>query len=295
MTRSIEGTRPRPGSWTRSRLRRTLRPTKAPWLACAVTVAALGFAWTTAAHGGAGPSHGPSPDPTSPGDGGEHAEAEEARAPSMQPAAPRGETARRDLRSTVILRYECASDIGRREVTLFANGTVRLREGPPGEETMQLGELDPVALDGFRVRLEEEDLEGLRGDYRNVEGDWIERCVLELPERRAAASTPGGAPWRFRFSRYGTLPLALSRVVRIAEEVGAVAEGERGPGLPEGYEPVRGDVLERADGSRFQVVNLTGEGKGVELRGVDSPLTIYVPLEELSGEFSDLVSRKEDR
>lgn len=199
----------------------------------------------------------------------------------------------RDLRSTVLLRYECASDIGRREVTLFANGTVRLREGPPGEEEMQLGELDPVALEGFMTRLDGEDLEGLRGDHRNVDGDWVERCVLELPERRAAASTPGGAPWRFRFSRYGTLPLPLSRVVRIAEEVGAVAEGDRGPGLPEGYQPARGDVLERGDGARFRVVNLTGDGKGVELRGLDSPLTIYVPLEELAGEFVDVVASRE--
>ncbi|MFP3941308.1 MAG: hypothetical protein ACLF0P_13460 [Thermoanaerobaculia bacterium] len=260
------------------------------------TVLALGLPWGAVAPAGAGPAAGEGSAESTPGQEapGEARSADrQAPAPRGEPAPRDGETGSRDLRSTVVFRYECASDLDRREVTLFANGTVRLWKGPPGEEEMHLGELDPAALEGFRARLDAEDLSGLRSDYRDVEGDWIERCVLELPQRRAQASAPGGSPWRYRFSRYGTLPLALSRVVRIVEEVGAVAEGERGPGLPEGYEPVRGDVLERTDGARFRVVALTGEGKGVELRGVDSPLTIYVPLEELAGEFVDLVSRKE--
>lgn len=291
MMRSTDGTRPSPGSRTSRGSRRVRRAAEASGLVLAGSVLVLACSGEAAARAETARSAGPE----SMGARSEQAGSGEARPSSAEaPEAP-NESEDRDLRSTVILRYECVSDIGRREVTLFANGTVRLRDGPPGEEEMKLGELDPVALEGFLTRLEEEDLEGLRGDHDNVEGDWIERCLLELPERRAAASAPGGSPWRFRFSRYGALPLALSRVVRIAEEVGAVAEGDRGLGLPEGYEPARGDVLERADGALFEVVNLTGDGKGVELRGVDSPLTIYVPLEEVSGEFSDLVSREGDR
>lgn len=282
----------------RRRTWRAARPPRLRGVAITATVLALGLPWGSVAPADAEPPGGEGSEEAAPGQEapGEARSADrKAPAPRGEPGPRDGETGSRDLRSTVVLRYECTSELDRREVTLFANGTVRLWKGPPGEEEMHLGELDPVALEGFRTRLEAEDLSGLRSDYRDVEGDWIERCVLEFPQRRAQASAPGGAPWRFRFSRYGTLPLTLSRVVRVVEDVGAVAEGEPGPGLPSEYEPARGDVLERADGARFRVVTLTGEGKGVELRGVDSPLTVYIPLEELPGVFVELVSRKDRR
>jgi hypothetical protein len=192
-----------------------------------------------------------------------------------------------DLRSLVVLRLDCASDLGRREVTLFGNGTVRLREGPPGEEEMSLGELEPVALEGVVARLEAVDLSEVRAETHGVEGEWVERCLLELPLREG-----GGGPASFRFSRYATLPLELSRVVDLAREVGAAAEGDRGPGLPAGYEPRRGDVLERTDGARFRVVQWTADGKGVELRGLEVPLTLYLPAGELGEQFVALVSRE---
>ncbi|HLE84977.1 MAG TPA: hypothetical protein VJG13_11600 [Thermoanaerobaculia bacterium] len=192
-----------------------------------------------------------------------------------------------DLRSLVVLRLDCASDIGRREVTLFGNGTVRLREGPPEEEQMSLGELEPEALEGVVARLEAVDLSEVRAETHGVEGEWVERCLLELPLREG-----GGGPASFRFSRYATLPLELSRVVDLAREVGAAAEGKLGPGLPAGYEPRRGDVLERTDGARFRVVQWTADGKGVELRGLEVPLTLYLPAGGLGEQFVALVSRE---
>jgi hypothetical protein len=192
-----------------------------------------------------------------------------------------------DLRSLVVLRLDCASDLGRREVTLFGNGTVRLREGPPGEEEMSLGELEPGALEGVVARLEAADLSEVRAETHGVEGEWVERCLLELPLREG-----GDGPASFRFSRYATLPLELSRMVDLAREVGAAAEGDRGPGLPAGYEPRRGDVLERVDGAHFRVVQWTADGKGVELLGLEVPLTLYLPAGELGEQFVALVSRE---
>lgn len=193
-----------------------------------------------------------------------------------------------DLRSTVVLRYDCASDIGRREVTLFGNGTVRLFEGPPGDEEMELGELDPDALDGFLARIAAEDLSEAASRHRDVDGDWVERCSLELPLRE------GSGPSSFRFSRYSSLPLELSRVVAVAEELVAVAAGERGTGLPPEYEPRRGDVLRRDDGARFKVVAFTSDEKGVELEGLDVPLTLYLPPDTLRDLFVEVVSRREE-
>jgi hypothetical protein len=202
--------------------------------------------------------------------------------PSILDAAPRG-----DLRSLVLLRFDCASALGRREVTLFGNGTVRLRDGPSGEEEMLLGELDPPALEGAVARLEAEDLSEARSEIHGVDGEWVERCVLELPLREGRKG-----PIHFQFSRYATLPLALSRVVAIAQELGEVAEGARGFGLPPGYVPRRGDILERSDGARFRVLQETADGKGVELQGMKLPLTLYLPAGELREVFVAVISRE---
>lgn len=193
-----------------------------------------------------------------------------------------------DLRSMVVLRYDCESEIGRREVTLFANGTVRLFDGPLGEEEMELGELDPLALDGVLARIAAENLAESPERYHGVEGEWVERCVLELPLRE------GEGPTTFRFSRYSSLPLELSRVVAVADELIAVAAGDRGAGLPGGYEPKAGDVLRRDDGARFRVVGFTSDGKGLELVGLDVPLTLYLPPDALREQFVELVSRREE-
>lgn len=188
----------------------------------------------------------------------------------------------------VVLRYDCASDIGRREVTLFANGTVRLVEGAPGEEEMDLGELDPVALDGALARLAEEDLSEAPAEYHGVDGEWVERCALELPLKE------GRGPASFRFSRYASLPLELSRVVALAEELVAVAAGERGAGLPRDYVPRAGDVLRREDGARFKVVGFTSDDRGVELEGLDVPLTVYLAPDALGDVFVEVVSRRDE-
>lgn len=200
----------------------------------------------------------------------------------------------RDPRSVVVLRYECASDLGRREVTLFGNGTVRLWDGPPGEEEMLLGELDPEALDGYLARLAAEDLSEVPPVLHDVEGDWVERCILELPWLAERPGSGGGAPPVFRFSRYGSLPLALSRVAAVAAALGAVAERERAPGLPPGYQPRRGDVLVRADGARFRVVELTADGKGVELEGLEEPLVLYLAPDAIPEVFEALEPRERE-
>lgn len=193
-----------------------------------------------------------------------------------------------DLRSAVVLRYDCASEVGRREVTLFANGTVRLWDGPPGDQRMSLAELEPDELDGFLVRLDREDLAEEPDAYHGIEGDWIERCELDLPLREGRGRS------HFEINRYTQLSLGLSRIVRIAETVGEMADAVRGAGLEAGYAPRPGDVLERPDGVRFRVVDYTSDGRGVELEGVEVPLTLYLPPDELAEVFARVVERRGD-
>ena len=191
-----------------------------------------------------------------------------------------------DDRTAELVRYDCTTSKTRREMTLFANGTVRLRDGQIGDEWMGLAELGPDELQAFVNRLAGEDLSESRNPEPGVEGAWIERCELRLHLAGRPLQT-------YRFGHYDPLPLNLSRVVRIAEElaekVPVVKDKDE---LPADYDPRPGDVLKRVgDGALFRVVAFTADGKGVELQGVDLPLEVYVPRDQLRHGFTARVSR----
>ena len=191
-------------------------------------------------------------------------------------------------KSQILLRYECRNDLGRREITLFGNGTVRLREGLKQDPVMTLGELNPEELGGFLARLRQEDLSEVPFETDNaLDGAWIESCRLEL-------MLPPAPDRTYVFGRYDSLPLGLSRVVRIAEDLaGKVDPRSREEHLPAGYVPRNGDVLRRVDGELFRIVGPTADKLGVELIGVQVPLTLYLPKGQLANEFVELVSRRE--
>ncbi|HEX5761118.1 MAG TPA: hypothetical protein VF121_18170, partial [Thermoanaerobaculia bacterium] len=187
-----------------------------------------------------------------------------------------------------LLRLDCASSIGRREVTLFERGTVRLVEGAPGKELSALRELGPDELDAFLRRFAEVDLSEVGRLSKGVEGEWVERCRFEL-------ALPSAPPRSFAFGRYDTLPLALARVLRIADELAAGLEVRPPAELPAGYRPQRGDLLRRADGHVYRVAGFTVDGRALELRGLHQPLTLYVLREELRREFVEYLGRGSSR
>lgn len=191
-----------------------------------------------------------------------------------------------DPRSVEILRLDCANTLGRRDVTLFGNGTIRLREGPLGEELMGLAELGTGEYQGFVERLKAESLAEVGRLPTGVEGDWIERCRLAL-------NLPDRPPRILHFGRYDTLPLPLSRILLIAQDMASkvtILEGmER---LPDDYEPRLHDVLRRVDGNLYRVAGFTVDGNGVELHGVYQPVALYVQRDQLRMEFEALVSRR---
>jgi hypothetical protein len=199
----------------------------------------------------------------------------------MRPQPPEVETAPGD-RSHELLDYECRSELGRRRVTLFANGTVRVWDGLLEKQRMTLGELGPDELAAFVRRLRDEDFSEV-APVAGTEGEWVERCTLEL----ALAGQPAR---RYAFGRYDALPFALASTVRMADEVALVALPlDR---LPPEYEPRPGDLLRRVDGVVFEVVRRTSDGSGLELRGKEQPLVLYVRPEDLRAEFDALISRR---
>jgi hypothetical protein len=216
-----------------------------------------------------------------------------------------------DERSHQLVDFDCRSTLGRRRVTLFGNGTIRLWDGLIDDQQMTLGELSPEELGGYLERLHAIDLSEVKAERIEADpavrgvaaetlrldrdarirdaavaaGDWVELCTLELHLGRM--SEP---PDSFRFSRLEALPLAVAEVVRVAQEIG----GRTLPStqLPVGYVPQLGDVLRRVDDLQFEVVGSTMDGQGVELMGVENPFTLYVRRDELPGLFTQLVSRR---
>jgi hypothetical protein len=190
-----------------------------------------------------------------------------------------------DPRTYELLRYECSNELGRREITLFLNGTVRLRDGALGKEAMGLAELNPDELDGALNRLAEENLSEFKHLPSGISGQWIEKCVLAL-------HLPDKPVQLFHFGRYDTLPLAVSRIVRVAEDVAAKVPDLKGSEeLPAGYEPRVGDILKRIDGNLYAVHNVSEDKQGIELQGVVQPLTIYIRKDHLRLEFVAVVKR----
>jgi|CXWL01.1.fsa_nt_gi hypothetical protein len=200
------------------------------------------------------------------------------------PEAPGTLVPSRD-RSTIRLRFDCRSEIGRREITLFANGTVRVKAGIGKDERIELGELDPDQLTAIESRLGEVDLsEDDEGGQAVVVGPWVEQCRLDLLTAADKIRT-------FSFSKAAALSLTLDRLTKIADELAGNVRPELPGDIPAGYEPRSGDELIRADGQRFRVVALTVDGKAVELEQLEEPLVIYVPVGELRALFVRLERR----
>jgi len=188
-------------------------------------------------------------------------------------------------RSIERLRYECYNSLARREITLFANGTVRLRDGLKTNPTLALGELTRDELLSALKQLEEIDFSETETTTEGVGGEWVERCRLQL-------DLPNDRERVFSFGRLDTRPPAVERLVRAAEALALrVQPTDRAQRLPTGYVPKAGDVLRRVDGQLFRILGDTADKQGVELDGVDTPLRLYTPKGGLALEFDRLVSR----
>ncbi len=194
-------------------------------------------------------------------------------------ALPAGATEPVDPRSHELLRLDCRTGGVRSELTLFANGTLRLREGEIGAELMTLAELDPDGIAAIRRRLQAESLGPAARPRSELEGEWLERCrlVLDVPD-----GPRGGA----EFGNLERVSLELSRILAIADELTVIARlRSEIAGLGPDYVPTPGDVLIDRSGARYRVRGWTTDRRGVELHGIDQPLTVYVAVEALAQRF----------
>lgn len=193
-----------------------------------------------------------------------------------------------DPRGVLWIDFNCKSEINQRRVSLFASGTLRLRTEGIEETRVRLAELAPHELSGFLHRLAAEDLSETDAETWSPGGAWIERCRLEM-------TLPGRPAESFGVDRFGSVSLGLSRVLAIVKELDRLVEERSPPSrhLSAEYRPRSGDVLERADGAKFRVVGYTMDKLGVELVGVDLPLTVFIHFDDVRKQFVALVSRRE--
>lgn len=196
-----------------------------------------------------------------------------------------GEPLTADKRSTEVLRYECRSHLGRRDVTLFANGTVRQRLGPLDAQELYLDELRTEELASYLARLEEI-LAGAESEPElapNVpQGSWVDECSLRL-------ALPDTEPVTWSFSVLEIPPLVVAQLIHVADDLADYTRlPERAERLPGDYHPRPGDVLRTAEGGRFRVVDLTADERAVELENLDAPISIFVAVDELSEVFKAL-------
>lgn len=195
-----------------------------------------------------------------------------------------------DLRSVERLRHRCESGIEVFDLTLFGNGTVRLREGPPEDTEMRLIELSPEELNGYVARLSRRDptdafVRGEDDRGAGFEGDWVRQCslVVSLPGREAAT---------FRFSMFDVQSLELARLITISEQLSARARQPYPRGLPTGYLPQFDDILEDHEGDRWRVMRLSEDEMTVELDGIERPERLFVAVSGLAEMFVAVDTRK---
>jgi hypothetical protein len=197
----------------------------------------------------------------------------------------RADAAELSPKSTELADHRCVGDLAEDQLTLFANGTVRLRERVGEREDMLLAELERKEIDGFVARLLDVDLSEAASLRSGITGEWISQCglALALPDQPAVF---------FRYGRFDVLPHALETVRAVLTEVEALARTRAVHGsLPKDYQPKPGDFVRRGDGELFEVVGFTADGKGVELNGINQPVTIYVAL----ADFRSLFVAQENR
>jgi len=193
-----------------------------------------------------------------------------------------------DPRSQEILRYECKNELGRRDITLFGNGTIRVRDGHWDDQSLELDELGPDELQEVIDALESVDIDS-PAPPPSLNGRWSRDCRVRL-------ALPGKKPWEITYSAWALPPVAVSRVIQVAEDLAAhVQPAVRVDHLPKNYEPRAGDYLRDRDGKVWMVLRYTTDRRGLELQGRDEPLRIFVALDQLDETFSDLVRDPRDQ
>lgn len=195
-----------------------------------------------------------------------------------------------DPRSWELFRHRCGGRLGSRELTLFLDGTVRLRVHDQQGDEVRLGQIEEGQLVRTYGRLQalqegigrdgKEWSQGAAG--RGIGGEFLEDCEAEL-------RLPESEKKLFRFSPLEIPPLWLGQLRQLAEDLAGETEPLQHRGLPKDYQPRYGDLLRRRDGVVFRYVGSSSDAKAWILEQVGQPLTTYFPVADRDQVFVGLV------
>lgn len=196
-------------------------------------------------------------------------------------------------RTWELYRHSCGSPLGERELTLFLDGTIRLRVRDREGQEVRLGELaaDPLAriygnLRANQLSIGREEKEWLRSSRdRGVAGEFLQECEVEL-------HLPDLDEKTFLFSPMEITPLWLGQLRQLAEDLAERTEPLVRAGLPKDYQPRFGDLLRRRDGVIFRFVGMTSDKKAWMVEQVGQPVTTYYAVEDLPELFIAVVESR---
>jgi hypothetical protein len=208
--------------------------------------------------------------------------------PEIDPTRPVAPHLAPGARESEVFRHDCRNIERRRELTLFANGTVRQRRGRVQDLEMQLGDLAPTELPVVQKRLRDIQhqaaLERPWPESNAPRGDFSELCEVSL--------VLDGLRLEYSFDRLQAPPLWVASAEQLAWDLAEVVRAAtRPPALPSDFVLKSGDVLRTTDGRLLRFLRETGDGQGLEFETEAADFRIFFRRDDLQTIFVALVER----
>lgn len=197
-------------------------------------------------------------------------------------------------RSWDVFQHLCSNPLGSRELTLFLDGTIRLRVRDQEGGEVRLGDLDEEGLARVYATLrstqagigrEGKEWTASPSQGRGFSGEFLQDCEVRL-------RLPNLEQKSFRFSPMEITPLWLGQLRQLAEDLAERTEPMVHRALPRSYQPRYGDLLRRRDGVIFRYVGATSDHKAWIMEQVGQPITTYFAVEDLDEIFVAVVESR---
>lgn len=197
-------------------------------------------------------------------------------------------------RSWDVFHHLCSSPLGSRELTLFLDGTIRLRVRDQEGGEVRLGDLGKESLARVYATLRStQESIGREGKEwtappsqgRGLSGEFLQECEVRLRLPKLERKD-------FRFSPMEITPLWLGQLRQLAEDLAERTEPLVHQALPRSYQPRYGDLLRRRDGVVFRYVGTTSDRKAWIMEQVGQPITNYFSVADLDELFVAVVESR---
>ncbi len=187
-------------------------------------------------------------------------------------------------RGEEVLYSGCKSNKRLEDITVFDDGTVAYKKKIEEATEVKLGYLTLEDVKNITTKVLKLLKSVKRYTENKIDGENLVKCELRLSYNKKK--------YRFTYLQLDTIDPALATAVAVVWQLKNLTSFSLSS-LPYKYKPKIGDLLLSKDGKKFKVVGYTSDGKGIELENVDSPLVIYLPIEEVKEYFVKLLNKQD--